>query len=115
MVQDSPLSVKQTLLELDISRSTFYRWYECYLEAGYYGLKVCSPQLREFWNRIQKQVVEVALAHPKESPRELAYHITNMEDYFISESSVYRILKAFDFITSPAFILLKAYASFRIP
>lgn len=119
MVEDSPLSVKQTLLELDVSRSTFYRWYERYLKAGYDGLKDRSPQPKQFWNRIPEQVrehvVEVALAHPEKSPRELAYHITDTEESFISESSVYRILKAFDLITSPAFILLKAHAKFPHP
>jgi len=26
LVEQSPLSVKQTLIELDINRSTFYKW-----------------------------------------------------------------------------------------
>ena len=38
MVEESALPVKQTLAELDIPRSTFYRWYERYLAAGYDGL-----------------------------------------------------------------------------
>ena len=27
LVEESPLSVKQTLAELNINRSTFYKWY----------------------------------------------------------------------------------------
>ena len=59
--------------------------------------------------------MQIAPAHPELSPRELACHITDTEEYYISESSVYRILKAFDLITSPAFILLKAADKFSHP
>lgn len=59
--------------------------------------------------------MQIALQHPEQSPRELAWHITDHEGYFISESSVYRILKRFDLITSPAFILLKASDKFPHP
>ena len=33
-VEGSHLPVKQTLAMLDIARSTFYRWYELWLEGG---------------------------------------------------------------------------------
>ena len=33
---------------------------------------------------------------------------TDAERYFVSEASVYRLLKAHDLITSPAFITMKA-------
>jgi putative transposase len=119
LVEGSSLSVKQTLAELDIPRSTFYRWYDRYLETGYDGLQDRQPQQRQFWNRIpqavQEQVVQIALQYPEQSPRELAWHITDHEGYFISESSVYRILKRFDLITSPAFIVLKASDKFQHP
>jgi transposase InsO family protein len=119
LVEESALPVKQTLAELDIPRTTFYRWYERYREVGYDGLVDRQPQQRQFWNRIpqnvREQVVQIALEHPDKSPRELAWHITDSEGYFISESSVYRILKAFDLITSPAFILLKASDKFQHP
>lgn len=118
-VEDSGLPVKQTLAELDVPRSTFYRWYDRYLEAGYEGLQDRQPQQRQFWNCIPQavceQVVQIALEHPDQSPRELAWYITDHEGYFISESSVYRILKRFDLITSPAFIVLKASDKFPHP
>jgi len=47
------------------------------------------------------------------SPRELAVRFTDTNEYFISESSVYRLLKALDLITSPAFIVIKAADEFR--
>ncbi len=64
------------------------------------------------WNQIpepvRQQVVDTALEHPESSPRELAWQITDTQGYFISESSVYRILKRCDLITSPAYIVMSA-------
>jgi transposase InsO family protein len=60
-------------------------------------------------------VIEVALEHPEKSPRELAWHITDTEGYYISESSVYRILKANDLVTSPAYIVISARDKFQDP
>ena len=47
----------------------------------------------------------LALDEPELSPRELAVRFTDAERYFVSEASVYRLLKAHDLITSPAFIV----------
>src|SRR5262249_57512863 len=52
---------------------------------------------------------------PERSPRELAWQLTDQTGHFLSESSVYRILKAADLITSPAFILLRAADRFAHP
>ena len=38
---------------------------------------------------------------------------TDKESYFVSEASTYRILKAHDLITSPAFIVIKAASEFK--
>jgi hypothetical protein len=35
--------------------------------------------------------------------------LTDEKRYFVSEASVYRLLKAHDLITSPAYIVIKAY------
>ena len=95
LVEASELPVKQTLTELGVLRSTFYRWYERYQTAGYDGLADQKAGPRQFWNRIpdavREQVVDVALERPDQSPRQLAWHITDPEGYFISETSVYRI------------------------
>ncbi len=50
---------------------------------------------------------------PELSPRELAVRFTDTEKYFVSEASVYRLLKSLDLITSPAFIVIKAADAFR--
>ena len=107
LVEQSSLSVKKTLAELDINRSTFYGWYGRYLDDGYDGLADKKPVPRKFWNKIpdheKQQIVDIALKYAEKSPRELAWFITDNQGYFISESSVYRILKTFDLITSPAY------------
>ena len=38
VVEQSALSVKRTLKELGINRSTFYLWYRRYVDYGYDGL-----------------------------------------------------------------------------
>ena len=100
LVEQSDLPVQQTLEQLDIPRSSFYRWYKAYQEQGYEGLARSPCERQQFWNRIpeeeREKVVELALAKPELSPRELAHRIIDHEKTFISESSVYRILKAFD-------------------
>ena len=119
LVETSELPTKQTLAELGVPRSTFYRWYERYRVAGAAGLADQSPGPRRFWNRIpdavRQQVVELALERPDQSPRQLAWDFTDTEGYFISDTSVYRILKSYDLITSPAFELVKASDRFEHP
>ena len=46
-------------------------------------------------------------------PRELAVRFTDEAEYFVSEASVYRLLKAHDLITSPAYIVIKAAEEFN--
>jgi putative transposase len=119
VVEDSSLGVKRTLRELDINRSTFYEWYRRYREGGLEGLAIKRSQERRFWNAIppwvKKRVVETALEHLEKSPRELAWYLTDTQGYFISESSVYRILKVNDLITSPAYTVLSAKDKFDEP
>lgn len=119
MVEGSSLSVKQTLQEMAINRSTFYNWCRRYEEGGYDALaSQCHPP-RQFWNEIppweRQRVVETALEHPEKSSRELAWHITDKQGYYISESTVYRILKAHDLITSPLYTVISAHEKFPQP
>lgn len=119
MIEESDLPVKRTLQELDVPKSTFYGWYRRYESDGYNGLQDRSSGPNRFWNRIpddeREKIVKKALQAPEKTPRELAFEITDKEGYFISESSVYRILKAFDLITSPAYIVLSASDRFKHP
>ena len=38
---------------------------------------------------------------------------TDTENYFVSEASIYRLLKSLDLITNPAFIVIKAANEFK--
>ena len=78
-VEQSELSVKRTLEELGVNRSTFYNWYRRSSEDGYDGLAGKRPNARRFWYKIpesmKEEVVQIALEHPDKSPRELAPYI----------------------------------------
>lgn len=119
LVEHSALSVKKTLDELQVPRSTFYRWYKQYLQEGDAGLVDHRPNPHQIWNRIpqevKQQVVELALEHPDRSPRQVAWLFTDEKGYFISESSAYRILKSFDLVESPAFQVISAAEHFQQP
>jgi len=119
LVESSPLSINQTLTELNINRSTFYDWYRRYQQEGYDGLANQYRPPQQFWNEIppweKERVVEIALELPEKSPRELAWYITDKRGYYISESTVYRILKAHDLVTSPVYNVITALDKFPQP
>jgi len=103
--------VRRTLAQIGVPPATFYRWYDLYQTGGPEALEDRSPKPDRVWNRIpdevREQIVQLALDEPELSPRELAVRFTDTESYFVSEASVYRLLKAHDLITSPAFIVIK--------
>jgi putative transposase len=59
--------------------------------------------------------VETTLKHPEKSPRELALYSTDKQGYYSSESTVYRILKVHDLVTSPLYTLISAQEKFHKP
>jgi transposase InsO family protein len=117
IVEQSHLPAKRTLENLGVTRSSFYRWYDRWRDGGPEALRDRPSKPSRVWNRIpeaiQNQIVELALDAPELSPRELAVRFTDESKYFVSESSVYRLLKAHDLITSPAYIVIKAADEFR--
>ena len=119
LVQNSSLSVRQTLLRLDIHKSTFYNWLKRYEDNGVDGLHDNKPVPEAVWNKIpvehRQSIIDFALDKPDLSPRELAISYTDEQSYFVSESSVYRLLKEQDLITSPAYILMQASDKFQSP
>jgi putative transposase len=116
LVEQSHLPVKRTLAKLGIPRATFYRWYDLHQTGGPEALDDRSPQPDRVWNRIpdavRERIKNLALDEPALSPRELAVRFTDTEGYFVSEASVYRLLKALDLIASPAYIVIKAADEF---
>jgi len=117
LVEQSHLPARRTLKKLGIPRSTFNSWYDRFLTGGVEALEDRRPVPKRVWNRIADQVrgqlIELALNRPELSPRELAVTFTDTKGYFVSESSVYRLLKTHDLITSPAFIVVKAADEFK--
>jgi len=119
LVENSDLSMRQTLRRLDIHKSTFYNWLKRYEEDGFDGLEDKKPSPRTVWNKItedhQVAIIDLALEKPELSPRELAVSYADNKAYFVSESTVYRLLKEQDLITSPAYILMEASDKFQTP
>jgi transposase InsO family protein len=117
LVEQSHIGVRSTLAKLGIPKTTFYRWYDRYLAFGEAGLEDRTSNPGRTWNRIPEdvrdQIVALALDEPELSPRELAVRFTDTKGYFVSEASVYRLLKAHDLITSPAYVVIKAADAFH--
>ena len=119
LVEQSNLPAMRTLARLDIRRSTFYNWLKRFDEGGLDALSDRKPKPRIVWNKLaqneQDMIIGLALEKPELSPRELAVSYTDSQQRFVSESSVYRLLKAQDLITSPAYILIQASDKFQQP
>ena len=117
LVEASHLPARRTLEKLGIPRATFYRWYDRYRDSGPEALGDRRSRPDRVWNRIPEeirdQIIDLALALPELCPRELAVRFTDEKKYFVSEASVYRLLKAHDLITSPAYIVIKAAEEFK--
>ena len=117
MVEASHLPARRTLEKLGIPRATFYRWYDRNKTGGPEALGDRRSRPDRIWNRIpddvRGQIIELALDQPELSPRELAVRFTDEKRYFVSEASVYRLLKAHDLITTPAYIVIKAAEEFK--
>ena len=117
LVEQSHLPARRTLEMLGIRPSTFYRWYDRYRSGGPEALEDKPSRPDRVWNRIpdevRQRIIAMALHVPELSPRELATRFTDTQGYFVSESTVYRLLKAHDLITSPAFVVIKAADEFK--
>ena len=118
-VETSHLPVRRTLDKIAIPKTTFYAWLDRYAAGGLDALEDHRPRPHRVWNRIpdsvRERIVQLALDEPDRSPREIAVTFTDRERSFVSESSVYRLLKARGLVTSPAFIVMKAADTFANP
>jgi putative transposase len=118
-VEASPLSVRRTLAQISIPKSTFYAWLDRHTTGGFEALQDQKPRPERVWNRIpddiRQRIIELALDEPELSPREIAVSFTDREQSYVSEASVYRILRAEGLLTAPAFIVIKAADQFANP
>jgi len=105
LVEHSALSVKRTLEEVNVPRSTCSRWCQREQAEREIGLIDQRPNPRQIWNRIPQEVkqpvVKLALNHPDRSPRQLAWLFTDQQGYCISETSTFRILKGYARVERP--------------
>jgi transposase-like protein len=76
LVESSHLPVKRTLDTLGVTRPTFYRWYDRYLQRGEAGLDDRKSHPGHVWNcipdKVRQAMLDMALERPELSPRELA-------------------------------------------
>jgi len=117
LVEQSSSGVQITLRELGINKSTFYNWYNVYLTGGYDALCPKKRLKKQYWNQIpeseKKLVIELALDHPEKASREISCLFIDTYKRFVSESSVYRILKSKGLIQPPAYDLIRAADEFK--
>jgi len=117
LIDGSTVSANKTLKELGIPKSTFYKWYKRYELGGFDALAPSKRNQNRVWNKIPQQeknrVVEVALQKESFSTRELAWHITDTQKRYISESSVSRILRERGLMPAPHHIVLCAANEFK--
>ena len=89
---------REMLKSLKVPESTYYYWRKLYLEGGPLALdKNGKTVARKVWNRLTREedllILRIGREHPELSPRLLAVKITDEEEFAISESTVYRVLK----------------------
>ncbi len=85
---------RQRLRELGVPRSTYYYW----KNQEQQGTVIMKKEPRRMWNEVREEELEVILRearnHPELSCRLLAVKITDEMPFSLSESTVYRVLKA---------------------
>jgi transposase InsO family protein len=94
LVSASGLPRRQALAHLGLPKSTYYRWLRRQTE-GRLQDKRCGSSLP--WNKLrpeeEKRILSQARASPQLSARQLALHLVDSEGWYVSESTVFRILK----------------------
>ncbi len=111
LVESSELSTNETLKRYEINSSTYYRWKGRLKKYGTVGLVDNKPKRTRQWNQIkpkeEQSIIEVALLNSEWSSREIALYITDNKGFSVSETTVYRRLKAQG--------LIKAFTSKTFP
>jgi len=94
LVADSGLPRRRALAQLGLPRSTYYRWLRRQSEGKLQDKKGGSLLP---WNKLrpeeEEKILTRARASPELSARQLALRIVDAEGLYVSESSVFRILK----------------------
>ena len=94
LVAESELPRRRALVQLGLSKSTYYRWLMRETEGRLQNKKggLLTP-----WNKLmpeeESKILAQARASPELSARQLACMIVDAEGLYVSESTVFRILK----------------------
>lgn len=109
LVTGSELPCRRALAQLRLPRSTYYRWLKRQTEGKLEDRKGGSLLP---WNKIspeeEARVLAEARASPELSARQLAWKVTDSGHTYVSESTVYRILKREGLIKPAEIIGFKA-------
>jgi len=109
LVTRSGLPCARALAQLRLPRSTYYRWLKRLSENRLQDRKGGSPIP---WNKVrpeeETQILTIARETPELSCRQLAWKITDTGKTYVSESTVYRILKREGLIKPAEIIGFKA-------
>jgi transposase InsO family protein len=109
LVAESGLPRRRALARLNLPKSTYYRWLKRKAEGRLWDRKGGS---RFPWNRVRPEEQEMILAEaralPELSSRELALRIVDSAGLYVSESTVYRILKREGLIKAADLVGFKA-------
>jgi putative transposase len=94
LVAGSGLPRRRALAQLGLPKSTYYRWLKRQTERMLQDRKGGSPIP---WNKLrpeeESKILAQARASPEISARQLALRIADTEGSYVSESTVFRILK----------------------
>ena len=119
LVEQSHLPVRRVLEQMGVPEiHVLWMTWDGYQTGGPEALDDRSPRPDRVWNRMPMTSARGSSHWPSTN---LSSHPVNWpcafaeypERYFVSEASVYRLLKAHGLITSPAFIVMKAADEFK--
>ena len=114
LVADSGLPRSRALAQLKLPRSTYYRWLKRLSEGRLKDRKGGSTIP---WNRIRPEeeatILAEARASPELSARQLAWRVTDSGSGYVSESTVYRILRREGLIKPAEIVGFKAGKEYR--
>jgi transposase InsO family protein len=114
LVTGSELPCRRALARLGLARSTYYRWLQRQTEGRLEDRKGGSSIP---WNKIspeeEARVLAGARASPELSCRQLACTLTDAGSMYVSESTVYRILKREGLIRPAEIVGFKAAKEYR--
>ena len=109
LVADYGLPRRRALAQLGLPKSTYYRWLKRKTEGELQNRRGGSQMP---WNKLspgeEEKILVQARASPELIPRELGLRIIDREGLYVSESSVYRLLKREGLIKAAEVVGFKA-------